>query len=86
MATGAKRIYLDPNILAYVAKTKAPQHKAALEIFRPTERENLCVSSQVLAEFYSCISKNCSDAAMSAAIWGEMRSQSSVGFSLLLIR
>ncbi|MCT7969748.1 PIN domain-containing protein [Laspinema sp. D1] len=53
MATGAKRIYLDTNILAYVANTKAPQHKAALEIFRPTEREILCVSSQVLAEFYS---------------------------------
>lgn len=55
MATGAKRIYLDTNILAYVANTKAPQHQAALEIFRPTEREILCVSSQVLAEFYSYI-------------------------------
>lgn len=55
MATGAKRIYLDPNILAYVANTKAPQHQAALEIFRPTEREILCVSSQVLAGFYSDI-------------------------------
>ncbi|MEQ9370450.1 MAG: PIN domain-containing protein [Coleofasciculus chthonoplastes F3-SA18-01] len=55
MATEAKRIYLDTNILAYVANTKAPQHKAALQIFRPTEREILCVSSQVLAEFYSYI-------------------------------
>ncbi|MCT7964489.1 PIN domain-containing protein [Laspinema sp. D1] len=55
MAIGAKRIYLDTNILAYVANTKAPQHQAALEIFRPTEREILCVSSQVLAEFYSYI-------------------------------
>ena len=55
MAGEAKRIYLDMNILAYVANTKAPQHQAALEIFRPTEREILCVSSQVLAEFYSYI-------------------------------
>ncbi|MDB9517498.1 PIN domain-containing protein [Roseofilum reptotaenium CS-1145] len=55
MATEAKRIYLDTNILAYVANIKAPQHQAALEIFRPTDREILCVSSQVLAEFYSYI-------------------------------
>jgi predicted nucleic acid-binding protein len=33
--------------------TKAPHHQAALEIFRPNEREKLCVSSQVMAEFYS---------------------------------
>jgi predicted nucleic acid-binding protein len=55
MATAARRIYLDTNILAYVVNTKAPQHRAALEIFRPTETEILCVSSQVLAEFYSYI-------------------------------
>ena len=55
MATEPKRIYLDTNILAYVANTKAPQHRAALEIFRPCETENLWVSSQVLAEFYSYI-------------------------------
>jgi len=55
MATESKLIYLDTNIIAYVANTKAPQHQAALEIFRPTETENLCVSSQVLAEFYSYI-------------------------------
>ncbi|MDJ1172634.1 hypothetical protein [Roseofilum capinflatum] len=41
MATEAKRIYLDTNILAYVANLKAPQHQAALEIFRPTDREIL---------------------------------------------
>ncbi|UWU47776.1 hypothetical protein APLC1_2548 [Limnospira platensis C1] len=29
MAGEAKRIYLDTNILAYVANTKAPQHQAA---------------------------------------------------------
>lgn len=34
---------------------KPPQHRAALEIFRPTETEILCVSSQVLAEFYSYV-------------------------------
>ncbi|MDJ1182400.1 type II toxin-antitoxin system VapC family toxin [Roseofilum casamattae] len=55
MATEPKQIYVDTNILAYVANTKASQHRAALEIFRPTEREILCVSSQVLAEFYSYI-------------------------------
>lgn len=53
METEPKRIYLDTNVLAYVANTKAPQHRAALEIFRPSETEILCVSSQVLAEFYS---------------------------------
>lgn len=55
MATEPKRIYLDTNVLAYVANTQAPQHGAALEIFRPCETEILCVSSQVLAEFYSYI-------------------------------
>ncbi|HEY9852907.1 MAG TPA: PIN domain-containing protein [Leptolyngbyaceae cyanobacterium] len=55
MATEPKRIYLDTNVLAYIANTKAPQHRVALEIFRPSETEILCVSSQVLAEFYSYI-------------------------------
>lgn len=55
MATEPKRIYLDTNVLAYVVNTKAPQHQAALEVFRPSEAELLCVSSQVLAEFYSYI-------------------------------
>lgn len=58
MAAEPKRIYLDTNILAYVANTKAPQHRAALDIFRPTETEILCVSSQVLAEFYSYITNS----------------------------
>lgn len=55
METESRRIYLDTNMLAYVANIKAPQHRAALEIFRPCETEILCVSSQVLAEFYSYI-------------------------------
>ena len=55
MATESKRIYLDTNVLAYVANTKAPHHRSALEIFRPCETEILCVWSQVLAEFYSYI-------------------------------
>ncbi|MEC4819945.1 MAG: PIN domain-containing protein, partial [Scytonema sp. PMC 1069.18] len=50
-----KQIYLDTNVLAYVVNTKALQHRAALEIFRPSEREILCISSQVLAEFYSYV-------------------------------
>lgn len=53
MATEANRIYVDTNILAYMANTKAPQHKLALEIFRPNSKEILCVSSSVMAEFYS---------------------------------
>ena len=55
MATEPKRIYLDTNVLAYVANTRAPQHRAALEVLRPSETEILCVSSQVLAEFYSYV-------------------------------
>ncbi|MCL1474163.1 type II toxin-antitoxin system VapC family toxin [Argonema antarcticum] len=55
MATEPKKIYLDTNVIAYVVNTKAPQHRAALEIFRPSETELLCLSSQVLAEFYSYI-------------------------------
>jgi len=53
MEKDVKRIYLDTNVLAYVANTKAPQHSAALEVFRPSKREQLCVSSQVMAELYS---------------------------------
>ena len=48
-----KRIYLDTNMLAYVANTKAPQHRVALETFRPSNQKQLCVSSQVMAELYS---------------------------------
>jgi predicted nucleic acid-binding protein len=55
MVKEPKRIYLDTNVLAYVVNTKSPQHRAALEIFRPGETEILCVSSQVLAEFYSYV-------------------------------
>jgi uncharacterized protein len=33
MATEAKRIYLDTNILAYVANTKAPQHMEEFLIY-----------------------------------------------------
>jgi predicted nucleic acid-binding protein len=58
MAIEPKRIYLDTNILAYVANTKAPQYRTALEIFRPSEKEILCVSSQVLAEFYSYVTNS----------------------------
>ncbi len=37
MAKEPKRIYLDPNILAYVANTKAPQ-QAAFEFARSRSR------------------------------------------------
>ena len=50
-----KLVYLDTNILAYVSNTKSTQHKASLEIFRPNKSEILCVSSPVLAEFYSYV-------------------------------
>lgn len=39
MATESKRIYLDTNVLAYVANTKAPHHRSALEIFRPVKQK-----------------------------------------------
>lgn len=55
MATEPKRIYLDTNVLAYAANTATPQHRAALEVCRPSTTEQLCVSSQVLAEFYAYI-------------------------------
>jgi len=55
MGKEANLIYLDTNILAYVSNTKSLQHKTALEIFRPGETEILCVSSPVLAEFYSYV-------------------------------
>lgn len=55
MATEPKRIYLDTNVLAYTTNTDAPQHRAALEVCRPSSTEQLCVSSQVLAEFFAYI-------------------------------
>ncbi|MEL4898045.1 type II toxin-antitoxin system VapC family toxin [Crocosphaera sp. Alani8] len=58
MEKEVKRIYLDTNILAYVSNTKVPQHTAALEIFRPTDKQKLCVSSQVMAEFYSYLTNS----------------------------
>ena len=55
MATESKT-YLDTNVIAYIANNKAPQHKAEIEIILiPTETEIWCVSSQILAEFYSYI-------------------------------
>lgn len=53
MEREVKQIYLDTNVLAYMSNKKAPQHRVALEIFRPSEKEQLCVSSQVMAELYS---------------------------------
>ncbi|WP_313959104.1 type II toxin-antitoxin system VapC family toxin [Umezakia ovalisporum] len=55
MVKEPKLIYLDTNVLAYVVNTKSPQNRAALEVFRPSDREILCLSSQILAEFYSYV-------------------------------
>jgi hypothetical protein len=38
-----------------IQENQRARHRTALEIFRPSEREILCISSQVLAEFYSYV-------------------------------
>jgi len=50
--------YLDTNILVYsidLSKENREKHRAALEIIRPSEKELLCLSSQVIAEFYAVV-------------------------------
>lgn len=50
--------FVDTNILVYSMDLSLPnrqKHRAALEILRPNATEILCLSSQVLAEFYSVI-------------------------------
>lgn len=52
------RRYLDTNVLVYsidLSKENRQKHRAALEILRPSEIEILCLSSQVITEFYAVI-------------------------------
>ena len=50
--------FIDTNILVYSIDTSLENrvfHRASLEILRPTERELLYISPQILAEFYAVI-------------------------------
>ncbi len=55
--TSNGRILLDANLLVYALYKDAPQYSDARYILEQTQDESaaLCVSSQVLAEFYSII-------------------------------
>jgi toxin-antitoxin system PIN domain toxin len=56
MPTG-NRAFLDTNLLVYALYRDMPQYAAARSMLEQTQEESagLCVSSQVLAEFYSII-------------------------------
>ena len=48
--------YLDTNILVYsidLSKENVEKYRAALEVLRPSKIEVLCLSPQVIAEFYA---------------------------------
>lgn len=50
--------FIDTNILVYSIDTSLENrvfHRASLKILRPTERELLYISPQILAEFYAVI-------------------------------
>ena len=50
--------FIDTNILVYSIDTSLENivfHRASLEILRPTEREIVYISPQILAEFYAVI-------------------------------
>ncbi|MDT9177707.1 MAG: PIN domain-containing protein [Limnospira sp. PMC 1291.21] len=58
VSTEQTKRYLDTNILVYsidLSRENRPKHRAALEILRPGRLEILCLSSQVVAEFYSVV-------------------------------
>ncbi|NEQ66958.1 MAG: PIN domain-containing protein [Symploca sp. SIO2D2] len=53
--------YLDTNILVYsidLSPKNRDKHRAALEVLRPSEKELLCLSSQVIAEFYAVVTNS----------------------------
>ena len=53
--------YIDTNILVYsmdLNPSNRHKHRASLEVLRPTEREILCLSSQVFAEFYAVVTSS----------------------------
>ncbi|WP_148292515.1 PIN domain-containing protein [Planktothrix rubescens] len=54
-----QKSFLDTNILVYSVNTESgDKHKASLKILRPSEQEVLCVSDQILAEFYSVMTSS----------------------------
>jgi len=53
--------FLDTNILVYsidLSKDNQEKHRLALETIRPNETEILCVSPQILAEFYAVVTSS----------------------------
>ncbi|NET81656.1 MAG: PIN domain-containing protein [Moorea sp. SIO1F2] len=62
MASNKKiKRYLDTNILVYsidLSKDNRQKHRAALEILRPSQREVICLYSQVIAEFYAVVTSS----------------------------
>ena len=62
MASSNKiQIFLDTNVLVYsidLSSENRDKHRAALETIRPNETEILCVSPQILAEFYAVVTSS----------------------------
>ncbi|MEL0589556.1 type II toxin-antitoxin system VapC family toxin [Planktothrix agardhii] len=54
-----QKSFLDTNIWVYSVDTQSgDKHRASLKILRPSEREILCVSDQILSEFYSVMTSS----------------------------
>ena len=56
-----KKRYLDTNILIYsidLSQENRQKHRAALEILRPSNLEIICLSSQVISEFYAVVTSS----------------------------
>lgn len=54
-----RKTFLDTNILVYsVDIDSRDKHRASLKILRPSEQEILCVSDQILTEFYSVMTSS----------------------------
>jgi predicted nucleic acid-binding protein len=53
--------FVDTNILVYsmdLSLENRSKHRACLEILRPNPQEILCLSSQILAEFYAVVTSS----------------------------
>ncbi|QDZ39725.1 PIN domain-containing protein [Euhalothece natronophila Z-M001] len=53
--------FLDTNVLVYsidLSSENRDKHRAALETIRPNETEILCISPQILAEFYAVVTSS----------------------------
>ncbi len=52
--------FLDTNILVYsldLSVENRQKHRASLEILRPSSTEILCISSQIVGEFYAVVTR-----------------------------